>query len=179
MLHDWNSAEMEMLNVPDQFAAFRTVLKIQTRIYLRTNRSHQALALAETLVKKHPHEPEGWNHRSLALQHLGRVGEAYAQLLPVLRRFPDHYMIPYNLACFLCQLGRLAEAIPMLARTFAINDSFDRRLRALAEPDLQLLWIWRGIRTASDLPKLWNPIPCIKNQTRISCATNARRNSLN
>src|SRR5438093_4089701 len=77
MLSDWKSAESEMMSIPDQFAMSRTVLKIQTRIYLNRGRSRRALALAETLVEKHPNEPEGWNHRSLALQNLNRVEEAY------------------------------------------------------------------------------------------------------
>ena len=179
MLSDWKSAESEMLSIPDQFAPSRTALKIHTRICLNSGRSQRALALAETLVQTHPNEPEGWNHRSLALQNLNRIEEAYSLLLPALRRFPDHYAISYNLGCFLCQLGRLAEAIPMLAWTFAVKDSINRRLRALADPDLQLLWLWQGIRTTSDLPNLWNSQLCPQIQTRTNCANNTKRNSLN
>lgn len=179
MLSDWNAAESEISNIPDEFATCSTILKIHIRIYLKTNRSQRALALAEILIRTYPNEPEGWNHRALALRNLGRMHEAYIQLLLALPQFPHHYAISYNLACYLCQMGRLEEAIPMLAWTFSVEDSMNRRLRALADPDLQPLWVWQGIRTTSNLPKLWNSQPCAKNQTRICGVGYFWRNSLN
>jgi len=179
MLRDWNSAELEMLKVPDLFAAARTVLKIQIRVYLKTGRSQQALALAETLVKRHPNDPEGWNHRSLALQNLGRIEVAYVTLLPALSRFPDHAAISYNLGCFLCQLGRTMEAVHLLACTFAVDDSSERRMRALADPDLKPLWRRLKIRAISEIPTLWFIKPCLRNQTEKDCASRLTRNNLN
>lgn len=179
MLSDWKSAEAELKKIPDKFAANHTLLKTQIRIHLVSRQGHRALALAEKLVQTNPNDPAVWNLCALALQNLNRIKEAYTLLLPVLKKFPDFQAVSYNLGCFLCQLGRLAEAIPFLRWTFLLNDSTARRERALADSDLRLLWLWRGIRTASQLPSLWIPQLCAKNETVNTEASGTKQNNLN
>lgn len=59
-------------------------------------------------------------------------------LLAALPRFPDEAIIPFNLACYLCQLGKLDKAKGYLIRAFTIDD--DWRRAALDDKDLEPLW---------------------------------------
>jgi tetratricopeptide (TPR) repeat protein len=143
-LGDWQSASDELANIRPAFQAHVRVLDLRIRVHLRSDRPDLALLLTETLLSALPDDATGLNHRSLALQKLGRVQEALDLLLPLADRFPTDCMIPYNLACYLCQLGRLDEARQMLARSLAIKGSMRRQLCALSDPDLAPLWSKHG-----------------------------------
>lgn len=69
---------------------------------------------------------------------------AWDALLPAAEKFPDVHVIPFNLACYACQMGRLPEARDWLKRALEIAGKARNqkrvRLRALDEPDLEPLW---------------------------------------
>ena len=46
----------------------------------------------------------------------------------------------YNLACYECQLGRLAEAKRWLVAAFELGNPRQTKLMALDDPDLRPLW---------------------------------------
>ena len=48
--------------------------------------------------------------------------------------------MPYNLACYECQLGRLEQAKHRLEKAFKLGEGEGMRLAALDDPDLQPLW---------------------------------------
>jgi predicted Zn-dependent protease len=83
-------------------------------------------------------------HRSFALHELRRTREAYDQLLAAAGRFPKEMIIPYNLACYTCQLGDLAAARRWLERALALGGNPRQKLlrleSALEDTDLQPLW---------------------------------------
>ena len=56
---------------------------------------------AERLVQQAPERPGGWIHRSFALHELEQTEAAFDLLIPVREIFSDHWVIPYNLACYL------------------------------------------------------------------------------
>jgi hypothetical protein len=58
----------------------------------------------------------------------------------VARKFPAVSTIPYNLACYACQLGNLPEARQWLAKAIEISDAKDIKAMALSDPDLQPMW---------------------------------------
>jgi len=60
-------------------------------------------------------------------------------LLPAQDRFPKNATVPYNLACYCCQLNRLDEAEKWLKKAMAINESHVKRM-AIDDPDLKPLW---------------------------------------
>ena len=59
----------------------------------------------------------------------------------VLEEFPKEWMIPYNMACYLCQLERLNEAKSRLAKALEIGGK-GIRTAALGDEDLLPLWPW-------------------------------------
>jgi hypothetical protein len=67
-----------------------------------------------------PKDAQSWISRSFVLHDLKRTQEAYDLLLPGLDKFTDESVIPYNLACYACQLGEHARAKELLA--VAMND---------------------------------------------------------
>jgi hypothetical protein len=52
--------------------------------------------------------------------------------------------ILYNLACYSCMMGRLADAWAWLEMAFKVGDQKQLKLRALDDHDLEQLWaeIW-------------------------------------
>ena len=98
------------------------------------------LKLVETLLVQLPDNPIHWIQRSQYLRELGRVPEAWDQLLPAAEKFPAFWMVPYQLACFACRLGNVAAARDRLNAALELVDADSIKTRALAEPDLQPLW---------------------------------------
>jgi tetratricopeptide (TPR) repeat protein len=95
--------------------------------------------IAAAIIKLDPNRPDAWIHRSFALHELDRTQEAFDQLLPVADRFSQAWLIPYNLACYCAQLGRLAESENWLKKAMAIDEQTVKRA-AIDDPDLKPLW---------------------------------------
>ena len=73
---------------------------------------------------------------AFALHELKRTQEAFDALLPVADKFPEQWVIPYNLACYTCQLGRMDEARGWFHRALATGDEKEIKLQAIDDPDL-------------------------------------------
>jgi tetratricopeptide (TPR) repeat protein len=86
-----------------------------------------------------PDEPFGWIHLAYALNELKRTREAWNVLLSIADKFPDQDVIPYNLACYAAQLGRLKEAKQWLELAIEMADSKEVKQVALDDPDLEPL----------------------------------------
>jgi predicted Zn-dependent protease len=99
-----------------------------------------ALTIARQLIQVDPKRVTGWIGQAYALHELGQTREAYDQLQPMEKTFPLVSTIPYNLACYACQLGKQEEACQHLARAFQIGGKETLRKTALADRDLQPLW---------------------------------------
>jgi hypothetical protein len=61
-------------------------------------------------------------------------------LLPALKKFRDEWHVPYNLACYACQLGQIDMARRLLKRAFFVGDAKSVKLAALADPAFAPLW---------------------------------------
>jgi hypothetical protein len=62
-------------------------------------------------------------------------------LRPAFEKFPKTSIIPYNLACYAAQFGRLEEAWQWLHKAMAAaGDAQHIKRMALADADLQTLW---------------------------------------
>jgi tetratricopeptide (TPR) repeat protein len=73
------------------------------------------------------------------LHELKRTQEALDALLPAAAKFPKHWLIRYNLACYCSQLGRLQEAMQWLEKAIGLADKSEVKAMALADPDLEPL----------------------------------------
>jgi hypothetical protein len=102
-----------------------------------------ALAVAETLVRVAPERSSGWIQRAYALRRVrhGGLQLAWAALRPAHEKFPREELIPYNLACYAAQSGRLEAAWDWLTKAVAVSGDVKMiKERALRDGDLQPLW---------------------------------------
>ena len=98
-----------------------------------------ALRASEELVTVAPGRLSGWIDQSYALHELRRTDEAYARLRMAVEKFPDEFVIPYNLACYQCRLGHPEEALRWLGCAVAAADRETIRTMAAHDPDLEAL----------------------------------------
>lgn len=99
-----------------------------------------ALRAADRSVEVAPSHPSGWIQRSYSLHEMKRTREAWDSLLAVADRFPAVGTIPYNLACYACQLGEREEARRWLKRAVKVQGPEEIKRLALGDPDLAVMW---------------------------------------
>ncbi len=116
------------------------VLGLRWSISAQLKQWEACVVVAERIIELAPKNEFGWIHRSYALHELKRTSEARDLLQPASKRFPKNETIPYNLACYECQLGNLDEARDWLRRTMKLKTSAELRAQALEDPDLKPLW---------------------------------------
>jgi Flp pilus assembly protein TadD len=101
-----------------------------------------ALEAARELVLAAPDRASGWLHQAYALRRALDGGLALARiaLIPAAERFPKEPIIPFNLACYACQLGQLEEARGWMKRAMKAGGKEAIKRMALADEDLKPLW---------------------------------------
>lgn len=137
-------ASTELAKLPATLQDHPDVVAVRWSISAAANNWNAALAAAEQLIQLQPHEALGWIHQSYALHELKRTAEARDHLLKIVDKFPDGATMRYNIACYECQLGRLAEARQWLAKAFRLGDK--QKMRAMALEDLDLQPLWKELR---------------------------------
>jgi len=140
MLGDAHSAEAELAQLAPTCQDHPEVLDFRWQLQAAHQDWPACLQLADQLIKADPDLQTGWIHRSYALHELKRTQEAWENLRPTVERFPSEPIIPYNLACYACQLGRHDEAWRWLEAA-AHRSSAERILHmALGDADLKPIW---------------------------------------
>jgi tetratricopeptide (TPR) repeat protein len=114
------AANDELEEIPATMRAHPKVLMVRLLIYSEAKKWEACLDIADAIVGMAPNM-DAWLHRSFALHELKRTKDAYEQLLPALERFKDAWLIPYNLACYCCQLGRILEAEKWLSQAIDLD----------------------------------------------------------
>lgn len=144
MLGNADEARREFEQLSPTARPHPDVLDFEWRWLAHEKRWEEAVAVAQRLVDQCPRRAEAWIHRSFALHELRRTQEAFDRLLPALKKFPKETTIPYNLACYTCQLGDLPAARRWFARALKSDaspaDKLHRLAMALEDADLQPLW---------------------------------------
>ena len=138
-LGDHLSANDELEQIPAALRAHPLVLLMRYEVYSHVKRWEVCVDIANSVVASAPQVPEGWIKRSFALHELKRTTEAYDLLLPVADKFSEQWFIPYNLACYCCQLGRCEKAEKWFKRAMGIDEN-SVKASAIDDPDLEPLW---------------------------------------
>jgi hypothetical protein len=138
-LGNWREASEELEAISPAQWAHPDVLEVRWHICAQAKKWDACLDVAEATIKLEPNDPGAWIHRSFALRRLKGLQEALDQLVSAADRFPKVWVIPYNLACYCAQLGRLDESRAWLKRAISINEPIVKRV-ALDDPDLEPLW---------------------------------------
>ena len=81
-----------------------------------------------------------WLFLAASLHSLKQTEEAYETLVEIVDEFPDDPAIPYQLACYACELDLLAEAQSWLEEAFQKDGGKELKLIALKDPALEPLW---------------------------------------
>lgn len=115
------------------------VLRVQYHVHERTKDWERAAETGQVLCQIAQESPFGWIHLAYALHELKRTREAYDVLAPMVDRFPEEYVIRYNLACYSCQLGNLDEARAWLEKAISLAGPETIKQMALKDPDLEKL----------------------------------------
>ncbi len=139
-LGNFVEARQELEQVTPQDPVHPAVLEVQWQLLAKEGQWEACLDIASTLVQTLPEHPLGWVHRSYCLHELKRTVEARDNLLRVVDKFGEDPIMRYNLACYECQLGRLAEAKSWLRLAFLQGDEPKIKSMALDDLDLKPLW---------------------------------------
>jgi predicted Zn-dependent protease len=144
-LGDAVEAESELQKIKASLQSHPEVLNVRWSILASAGNWIAAIDLARTIRDLTPDEALGWIHLAYALHELRRTEEALDTLQPVVERFPDCAIIPYNLACYCAQLNKLDEAREWFRR--AMKTGNPGKIKAMASEDLDLKPIWQEIQT--------------------------------
>ena len=136
-LGNLTEAEVEIGQVIPEFRLHADVLEVRWEIDGRQERWESALETAVLLVETYPERCSGWLHRSYCLPELGRTLEAWNKLISAVDRFPKEATVPYNLACYACQLGNLEQAQSWLEKAASIRGR--RAIKSMAVEDQDLV----------------------------------------
>jgi len=129
-------ATLELARIEETWQSHPDVLELRWDLLAHEKKWAAALAVAEQLVAAVPERCSGWIHRSFSLHELKRTQEALDLLQPAAGQFPKVSTIPYNLACYACQLGRLDDARTWLAQAQRLGGR--DRILAMARQDSDL-----------------------------------------
>jgi predicted Zn-dependent protease len=101
----------------------------------------ECVDVGRELITRFPMRDSGWVHTAFALHELRRTSEAKQVLEGVVERFKKNWLMRYNLACYLCQLGDMAEAWRWLEAAVRIKGPDPIKTMALTDLDLEPLWL--------------------------------------
>ncbi len=135
-----SEARAELAQIAPELWSTHPVLMVRWQVHAAAREWDEALEVAATLIRVAPEHPFGWIHRSYALHETKRTAEARDNLLPVVDKFPDDWLMRYNLACYECQLGRFESAKTWLQKALSLGDVGKIKSLALEDPDLNPLW---------------------------------------
>ncbi|MBL6765596.1 MAG: tetratricopeptide repeat protein [Verrucomicrobiae bacterium] len=129
----------ELDAMPARERAHPDALDVEWKVLAGMGEWQRALTVAERLVDLLPDDVAGWIHRSYCLHELKKTREAMELLDPAYPRFPNDFIVPYNLACYACQLGDLVSAKSWLERALKRGKRKVVKRMALDDSDLAAL----------------------------------------
>jgi len=141
-LGDLAEAKAELAHIQAAQQNSPDVLEVRWLICAQEKRWEEGVQLARSLVQSAPERSSGWLHQAYCLRRVehGSVKQAWDALLPAFDKFPKEPIIPYNLACYACQMQQLDLARVWLKRALVIGGKEKIRRMALEDPDLAPLW---------------------------------------
>ena len=118
------------------------VLEIRWAAHAELKDWESALVAAREHVRVAPDLASGWLHQAYSLRRApgGGLSLAWEALLPAAEKFGAEPTIPFNLACYACQMNQLDEARKWLQRAMKVGQPADIIRMALADEDLKPLW---------------------------------------
>src|SRR6266576_6277171 len=130
------NAELEKIDPFNRAAP--EVLALRIAIYGGLKKWELMAEIAKRLTEFQPDDPQWPVSAAYATRRAISIEAAREILLNAQSKFPKEAVIPYNLACYECQMGNLQSSKNHLKQVFKIDSKW--RITALDDPDLQPLW---------------------------------------
>ncbi len=139
---DAQSAVDEVKRIAPQFQKHPQVLRVQLAISTKTARWDVAAEVANALRLAEPKDVNWWVSLAYATRRSpgGGLEAAKLILLDAQKKFPKEPIVPYNIACYCCQLGALERARGYLEKSFKLGNAKELKSMAATDPDLERLW---------------------------------------
>jgi hypothetical protein len=141
-LGDWQEANKELDRIAPEFRRHPGVLLARHEIFSKGRQWNNADEVARELIQIHPEESQFWIWHAYAARRMtgGGIPQAREILDKARQLFNAEPLIPFNLACYECQLGNLQAAWKWLETAFKIGDAKAFKAMALEDRDLEPLW---------------------------------------
>lgn len=131
-------ARRELEQVSKAYHQNDAYIQAALHLAMEERRWSDASQFARTLRDRQPNEPAFCIQLAYSVRRAESIEAARYILLNARKRFPKVAVIPFNLACYECQLGRLDEAMNLLQKAFKLDASF--REQAFEDDDLKPIW---------------------------------------
>jgi tetratricopeptide (TPR) repeat protein len=135
-------ARLELARISREQQSHPAVLDLRWSLCAAAMQWEEAYAVAQQLISVAGEHPGGWLHAAYSLRRKpgGGLAAAMEFLLPVVDRFPDEPILPFNLACYACQLGQMGAAREWLNRAAIVGGRKKIQTLARTDEDLRPLW---------------------------------------
>lgn len=137
-----DEARRELALIPRAHLSDEQVLEARWRLHSAEQDWKAGLPVAEELIVVAPKKAAGWLYRAYALRRIetGGLSQAWECLVQAWTRFPKEPVLPYNLACYACQMGQPERATQLLLESFKLGHKATIKKMALADADFEPLW---------------------------------------
>jgi predicted Zn-dependent protease len=126
------AAELDRIPAPERDGL--TVLGLRVAILQERRDWPMLRAAAGEYARRAPTEASAWVTWAYATRRAESLAAAETILLAAERQHPDEPTIQFNLGCYACQRGALAEAKSRVKRAIALDKKFSAA--AATDPDL-------------------------------------------
>jgi predicted Zn-dependent protease len=130
-----DEAEKELEEISPEQAQRPEIVALRLDLAMKMAKWKQARQFAQHLTELQPNEPQWIISLAFAVRRMENVRSAREILSQARSRFPAEALIPYNLACYACQLNEIDVARELLRQAFLL----DGKLRKTAFDDEDLL----------------------------------------
>lgn len=127
-------AREELSLLPEDWQERTEVLGLRVLILQELREWFMLQPLAGDLARREPDNAGWWVIWAYATRRAESIQAAEAVLREAEMRHPGEATIHFNLGCYACQLGRLAEAKTRVDRAVALEKAFEESART--DPDL-------------------------------------------
>ena len=133
-----SEALAELDRIPVDMQSLPAVQASRLDCLIAGEKWNEAATLAKVLCDQYPEEAGFWLHNAYASRRCegGSIEAAHELLALCVEQFPDEWLIAYNVACYLCRMDRLEEAVAMLEIARAVGGE---RVDELAKDDEDLM----------------------------------------
>ena len=131
-------AEISLTQLSAAAQASPEVLMVRVQLYQATQQWAKLQAAAVQLATMEPFDPQWIITLAFATRRANSIPAAKLILEAAMVTFTEEPLIPYNLACYECQLGDVPAAKKLLERALRMQPKMGPM--ALEDSDLEPLW---------------------------------------